>query len=114
MTGAHSFKFGGELRRDQIKVSFINRPNGDFTFAGTQYSGNAAADFLLGFPVQYRQATGDPNLDGSSWVYSLYAQDDRRRDLPVAVSGETPGCPVSLNATLRPKTLQRGRWQPPL
>ena len=46
-------KFGGELRRDQIKVSFINRPNGDFTFGGTQYTGNAAADFLLGFPQQY-------------------------------------------------------------
>src|SRR4026209_1894885 len=28
----HSMKFGGELRRDQIKVSFINRPNGDYTF----------------------------------------------------------------------------------
>ena len=41
-------KFGGELRRDQIKVSFINRPNGDYTFT-EQYSGNAAADFLLGF-----------------------------------------------------------------
>jgi len=78
LRGAHSMKVGGELRRDQIKVSFINRPNGDFTFAGTQYTGNAAADFLLGFPVQYRQATGDPNLDGSSWVYALYAQDEFR------------------------------------
>jgi len=75
--GAHSFKFGGEIRRDEIKVSFINRPNGDFTFSG-QYTGSAAADFLLGFPVQYRQATGDPNLDGSSWVYSLYGQDELR------------------------------------
>jgi Carboxypeptidase regulatory-like domain/TonB-dependent Receptor Plug Domain len=77
LTGAHSFKFGGEIRRDQIKVSFINRPNGDFTFTG-QYTGNAAADFLLGFPVQYRQASGDPNLDGSSWVYSIYGQDELR------------------------------------
>jgi hypothetical protein len=77
VTGAHSFKFGGELRRDQIKVSFINRPNGDFTFS-TQYTGNAAADFLLGFPVQFRQATGDPNLDGSSWVYAGYGQDEYR------------------------------------
>src|SRR3989475_9322098 len=75
--GAHSFKFGGEIRRDEIKVSFINRPNGDFTFSG-QYTGSAAADFLLGFPVQYRQASGDPNLDGASWVYSLYAQDEYR------------------------------------
>jgi hypothetical protein len=77
VTGAHSFKFGGEIRRDQIEVSFINRPNGDFTFSG-QYSGNAAADFLLGFPVQYRQASGDPNLDGASWVYAAYAQDEYR------------------------------------
>jgi hypothetical protein len=77
VTGAHSFKFGGELRRDQIKVAFINRPNGDFTFSG-QYTGNAAADFLTGFPVQYRQASGDPNLDGSSWVYAAYAQDEYR------------------------------------
>jgi hypothetical protein len=77
VSGTHSLKFGGELRRDQIKVSFINRPNGDFTFSG-QYTGTAAADFLLGFPVQYRQATGDPNLDGSSWVYAVYAQDEYR------------------------------------
>jgi len=33
--------------------------------------------------------------------------------LPAAVSGETPGCPVSLNAALKPKILLRGRWQPP-
>jgi carboxypeptidase family protein/TonB-dependent receptor-like protein len=77
VSGAHSFKFGGELRRDQIRVSFINRPNGDFTFSG-QYTGNAAADFLTGFPVQYRQASGDPNLDGASWVYAAYAQDEYR------------------------------------
>jgi hypothetical protein len=77
VTGAHSIKFGGEVRRDQINVSFINRPNGDFTFT-TQYTGNAAADFLLGFPVQFRQASGDPNLDGSSWVYAVYGQDEYR------------------------------------
>jgi carboxypeptidase family protein/TonB-dependent receptor-like protein len=77
VSGAHSLKFGGEIRRDQIRVSFINRPNGDFTFA-SQYTGNAAADFLLGFPQQYRQATGDPNLDGSSWVYAIYGQDEFR------------------------------------
>ncbi|MBI3401590.1 MAG: TonB-dependent receptor [Acidobacteria bacterium] len=77
VTGRHAYKFGGEIRRDQIKVSFINRPNGDFTFTG-QYTGNAAADFLLGLPVQFRQGSGDPNLDGASWVYGLYAQDEYR------------------------------------
>jgi len=77
VTGRHSYKFGGELRRDQIKVSFINRPNGDFTFNG-QYTGNAAADFLLGLPAQFRQGSGDPNLDGSSRTYAVYAQDEFR------------------------------------
>ncbi len=77
VTGRHSFKFGGEIRRDQIRVSYINRPNGDFTFNG-QYSGNAAADFLLGLPIQFRQGSGDPNLDGSSWTYALYGQDEYR------------------------------------
>ncbi len=72
--GRHSMKFGGEFRRDQINVVYINRPNGDFTFSG-QYTGSAAADFLLGYPIQFRQATGDPLLDGSSLTYSIYAQD---------------------------------------
>src|SRR5262249_21306301 len=75
--GTHSIKLGGELRQDRIKVTYINRPNGDYTFTG-QYSGNAAADFLLGFPVQFRQGSGDPNLDGSSLTYSVYAQDEFR------------------------------------
>ena len=77
VTGRHSFKFGGEIRRDQIRVSFINRPNGDFSFT-SQYTGNAAADFLLGLPAQFRQGSGDPNLDGSSWTYALYGQDEYR------------------------------------
>jgi outer membrane receptor protein involved in Fe transport len=77
VTGRHSFKFGGEIRRDQIRVSFINRPNGDFTFTG-QYSGSSAADFLLGLPAQFRQGSGDPNLDGASWTYALYGQDEYR------------------------------------
>ena len=65
------------MRRDHIVLAFINRPNGNFTFNG-QYTGNAAADFLLGFPQQYRQATGDPNMDGSTLATSLYAQDEFR------------------------------------
>jgi len=77
VTGRHAYKFGGEIRRDQIFVSFINRPNGDYTFTG-QYTGNAAADFLLGVPIQFRQGSGDPNLDGSSWTYAIYGQDEFR------------------------------------
>jgi hypothetical protein len=77
VVGRHAWKFGVEVRRDRIQLAFINRPNGDFSFTG-QYTGSAAADFLLGFPAQYRQASGDPNLDGSTWAYSGYVQNELR------------------------------------
>ena len=85
IAGRHSLKFGGEIRRDQINVVYINRPNGDYTFT-PQYTGNAAADFLMGFPIQFRQATGDPKLDGSSWTYSGYAQDEFRINARVTLT----------------------------
>ena len=75
--GRHTVKSGVEVRRDRIALAFINRPNGNFTFNG-QYTGNAAADFLLGLPQQYRQAAGDPNMDGHTWATSVYVQDDWR------------------------------------
>lgn len=85
VAGRHGLKFGAEVRRDHIVLAFINRPNGNFTFNG-QYTGNAAADFLLGFPQQYRQASGDPNMDGHTWVTSLYAQDEFRVSSRLTVS----------------------------
>ena len=75
--GPHVVKSGVELRRDRIALAFINRPNGNFTFNG-QYTGSALADFLLGMPQQYRQASGDPHMDGHTWTTSLYVQDDWR------------------------------------
>ncbi|MEO5819123.1 MAG: TonB-dependent receptor [Vicinamibacteraceae bacterium] len=75
--GRHTIKGGAEVRRDRIALAFINRPNGNFTFNG-QYTGNAAADFLLGLPQQYRQASGDPNMDGHTWTTSLFVQDEWR------------------------------------
>jgi hypothetical protein len=77
LTGPHTVKFGGEVRRDHINTSFIFDPNGEYSFTGV-YSGSAAADFLLGFPVFFRQAVGDPNLAGSSWTYALFGQDEHR------------------------------------
>ena len=77
VVGRHTVKTGVEVRRDRIALAFINRPNGNFTFNG-QYTGNAAADFLLGLPQQYRQASGDPNMDGHTWTTSVYVQDDWR------------------------------------
>ena len=73
--GRHSMKFGLDIRREHMVIAFVNRPNGDFTFNGDA-TGNAAADFLLGLPSQFRRATQNTDQDGVGWLYSGYAQDE--------------------------------------
>ena len=76
--GSHGLKFGADLRKEHMVIAFINRPNGDMTFNGQAASGNAAADFLLGFPSQFRRTTTNQAQDGIGWLYSGYAQDEWR------------------------------------
>jgi hypothetical protein len=78
LRGRHNLQFGGEMRRDRMDLIYINRPNGAFTFSGSSFTTNPLADFLLGYPYTFMQATGSPLLDGSSWTYSGYAQDQFR------------------------------------
>jgi hypothetical protein len=75
--GSHAMKFGADVRKEHMVIAFINRPNGDFTFANT-FTGNAAADFLLGLPSQFRRTTTNQAPDGVGWLYSFYAQDEWR------------------------------------
>ena len=75
--GRHSLKFGADMRREAMRIAFINRPNGDLTFSGG-LSGNAAADFLLGFPAQARATTQQAIQDGYGWLFAGYAQDEFR------------------------------------
>jgi hypothetical protein len=78
-TGSHIFQFGGEIRRDRINLLYINRPNGAFTFTtNNSFSTNILSDFLLGYPFMFQQGSGDPSLNGSSWTYSFYGQDEFR------------------------------------
>jgi hypothetical protein len=58
-------------------IAFVNRPNGDFTFNGV-FTGNAAADFLLGLPAQFRRTTTNTPQDGHGWIYGGYVQDEFR------------------------------------
>jgi outer membrane receptor protein involved in Fe transport len=73
ITGPHSIKFGVDVRREAMRIAFINRPNGDLTFSGG-LSGNAAADFLLGLPAQARATT----QHGKAWLFAGYVQDEFR------------------------------------
>jgi outer membrane receptor protein involved in Fe transport len=77
LAGRHSLKFGFDVRREGMTIAFINRPNGDLTFNGS-LSGNAAADFLLGFASQARATTTQAIQDGHGWAYAGYVQDEFR------------------------------------
>ncbi|HVR70391.1 MAG TPA: TonB-dependent receptor [Vicinamibacteria bacterium] len=77
LTGRHSFKLGVDVRRENMKIAFINRPNGDVTFSGG-ITGNAMADFLLGLPAQARATTTQAIQDGHGWLYAAYVQDEFR------------------------------------
>ena len=67
------------MRRDQMNISFINRPERRLHVQRARVTGNAAADFLLGFPAQCRpddQAIQDWTV--SAWLYAGYVQDEFR------------------------------------
>ena len=77
VSGNHSMKFGVDVRREAMRIAFINRPNGDLTFSGG-LSLNAAADFLLGLPSLARATTQQAIQDGYGWLFAGYAQDEYR------------------------------------
>jgi hypothetical protein len=75
--GRHSLKTGVDIRREAMKIAFINRPNGDLTFSGG-ITGHAAADFLLGLPAQVRATTTQAIQEGYGWLFAGYLQDEFR------------------------------------
>ncbi len=77
VSGRHAMKIGLDIRREAMRIAFINRPNGDLTFSGG-LTGNAAADFLLGLPAQARATTQQAIQDGYGWLFAGYAQDEFR------------------------------------
>lgn len=77
MRGNQQWKFGGEVQRQEMFIAFVNRPNGDFTFNGV-HTGNAAADFLLGLPAQFRRTTQNTPQDGHGWLFGAYVQNEFR------------------------------------
>jgi outer membrane receptor protein involved in Fe transport len=89
MWRGHQVKTGFDVRRESMFIAFVNRPNGDFTFSGV-HSGNAAADFLLGLPSQFRRTTQNTAQDGWGWGYAGYVQDEFR-----------PRANLTVNAGLR-------------
>lgn len=75
--GAHRFKFGGYYFHLQLRPEQPDNARGAFSYTG-QFTGNAFADFLLGYPTSAMSGIGRGDEDGrTNWVH-LYAQDDWR------------------------------------
>jgi hypothetical protein len=55
--GNHTFKFGGQFHNDQVNENPNATFNGTFSFNGTE-TGSPFADFLLGFPSNFTQTSG--------------------------------------------------------
>jgi hypothetical protein len=73
--GAHRFKFGGYFFHLQLRPEQADAARGAFTYTG-QFSGNAFADFLLGYPTSATSGIGRGDENGrTNWIH-LYAQDD--------------------------------------
>lgn len=85
LTGRHNIKFGVEFRQEFMKIAFINRPNGDITFNGS-ITGNAAADFLLGYASQARATTTQAIQEGTGRAWAGYIQDEFRLSSNITVN----------------------------
>ena len=80
--GAHRVKFGGYYFRLRLRPEQPDNARGAFTYTG-QFTGNAFADFLLGYPTSAASGIGRGDENGrTNWLH-LYAQDDwqARRNL---------------------------------
>ncbi len=75
--GRHTLKFGFEGRDFWVTNPFFNSNNGSFGFGhtGPFSTGNAGADFLLGFPDTYNQGSGNV-IDARAKEFYFYAQDE--------------------------------------
>jgi hypothetical protein len=80
--GAHRLKFGAYYFHLQLRPEQPDNARGAFTYTG-QFTGDAFADFLLGYPTSAASGIGRGDENGrTNWLH-LYAQDDwqARRNL---------------------------------
>ena len=73
--GEHKLKFGAYYYYLRLRPEQADNARGAFAYTG-QFTGNAFADFLLGYPTSASSGIGRGDEDGrTNWLH-LYAQDD--------------------------------------
>lgn len=73
---SHTFKFGAQFHNDQVNENPNATFNGTFDIDGTE-TGNAFGDFLLGFPSNFTQTTGQRFYLRDRYA-GLFAEDSWR------------------------------------
>jgi hypothetical protein len=73
--GRHRFKFGAYYFHLRLRPEQPDNARGAFTYTG-QFSGDAFADFLLGYPTSAVSGIGRGDEDGRTQWLHLYGQDD--------------------------------------
>src|SRR5258705_5334310 len=73
--GAHHVKLGAYVFHLNFKPEQPDNARGAFTYTG-QFTGNALADFLLGYPTSATSGIGRGDEDGRTSWWHAYAQDD--------------------------------------
>ena len=75
--GAHRVKVGAYYFHLKLRPEQPDNARGSFTYTG-QFSGNAFADFLLGYPTSAVAGIGRGDEDGRTNWFHVFAQDDWR------------------------------------
>jgi len=80
LRGKHAFKFGGEIRDDQVHQATFRAGRGRIRFPGDGVAPGSSPleDFLAGIPGGTTFLAGDPTRNITQWLYAGYAQDDWR------------------------------------
>jgi hypothetical protein len=78
LRGQHQFKFGAEIMAP-MKNNYVDVPatRGDTVFRNNMFTGNALADFLLGYATSV-QLSNFHEVHQRQHAYSFYLQDDWR------------------------------------
>jgi len=102
--GAHSLKFGGDIRKLLDDATTNNWPFANLSFSG-DITGEPAADYMLGYPRRTLTPEGVPISKIRQWRYGAYVQDDwkvtSRLTLNLGVRYDFFGQPKETNGVTR-------------
>jgi outer membrane receptor protein involved in Fe transport len=98
--GPHTIIIGAELRKLITARQAINNPLGQFTF-GSTYTGNAAADFMLGLPINDTTPGQQVRNKVAEWRDGFFVVDNwqatKKLTLNLGLRYELPTVPYTVN-----------------